>query len=193
MIPTVVVHCRALGRSLDHIHAAIPDAIVFDAPFASEQHAGCIAGHQYAVQLAREKHWNAVGVVEDDCQFTDAFQPGRWAEDLEWARQHGYSMLNGGCIRAAHPKPVRKGLVAVDRFKSTHCVAYLPAAFDIVDKLVYPMDVMLGRLGAKALVTVPFVAYQAPGVSSHLQAYADNTEEYRMQEARLGGLTPCKS
>lgn len=184
MIPTVIVHCRPLGRSLDHMLAHVPDAIVFDAPVAP-QHAGCIAGHQYAVQLAREHGWDAVGVLEDDCTFLDTFDTAQWVADVEWARAHGYTMVNGGVIRAANPRRVRDGLVAVDRFKSAHCVTYLPGAFPVVDRLVYPMDYMLGRLGAKALVTVPFVAVQAGCVSGHLHRYTDYADEYRQAEQRL--------
>lgn len=186
MIPTVVVHCAALGRSLDHIRAHVPDVIVFDAPLAP-QHAGCIAGHQHAVALARRYGWDAVGVLEDDCQFTEAFSGEQWTADVAWARTHGYDMVNGGCIRAANPRLVRSGLVAVDRFKSAHCVAYLPGAFSVVDRLVYPMDYMLGRLGARAVVTVPFVAIQAPGVSGHLGRFTDYASDYAEREQRLLG------
>lgn len=189
MTPTVVVHCRALGRSLDHIRAHVPDVLVFDAPLAP-RHAGCIAGHQYAVQLARQHGWPAVTVLEDDCQFTSAFSPGQWQADIDWAAAHGYTLVNGGCIRAAHPRPVRDGLVAVARFKSAHCVAYLPGAFGVVDRLVYPMDYMLGPLGARAVVTVPFVAIQAPGVSGHLGRFTDYATEYAERERVLAGAQP---
>jgi hypothetical protein len=187
MIPTVIVHCRALGRSLESMLRHIPDAIVFDAPQAP-QHAGCIAGHQYAVRLARQHGWEAVGVLEDDCQFTEHFDTARWLTDLEWARTHGYNVLNGGCVRVANPRLARSGLYAIDRFKSAHCVAYLPAAFPAIDRLIYPMDYMIGRLGTRPLVTVPFVAIQAPGVSGHLFKHTDYAEDYARQEQRLLGV-----
>lgn len=187
MTATVIVHCRALGRSLDHILSRVPDAIVFDAPQAPK-HAGCIAGHQYAVTLARARGWTAVTVLEDDCQFLDTFDPEQWVEDIEWARAHGFNTVNGGVIRAARPRRVREGLVAVDRFKSAHCVTYLPGAFSVVDRLVYPMDYMLGRLGARAVVTVPFVAVQAGCVSGHLHRYTDYAGDYRETEHRLMGV-----
>lgn len=190
MTPAVIVHCQALGRSLEHILDRVPDAVVFDAPLAPN-HAGCIAGHQHAVALARRHGWDAVTVFEDDCHFTDAFSTDQWCEDIDWASAHGFSMLNGGCYRVKQPRPVRDGLVAVTRFKSAHCVAYLPQAFGVVDRLVYPMDYMLGKLGAQAVVTVPFVAIQAPGTSGHLDVFTDYADDYREQADRLGAL--CKS
>lgn len=187
MIPTVIVHCPALGRSLDHMFQYIPDAIVFEAPVA-EKHGGCIAGHQHAVKLARKHKWDAVGVLEDDCQFTEAFDTQRWQADVAWARAHGYDVVNGGVIRAANPRRVRDGLFAVDRFKSAHCVVYLSKAFSAVDRLIYPMDYMIGRLGTKPVVTVPFVAIQRPVVSGHLHRFDDNTGQYAAEESRLMGM-----
>lgn len=188
MIPTVIVHCKPLGRSLDHMLAHIPEAFVFDAPVAPN-HEGCIAGHQHAVNLARENGWDAVGVLEDDCEFTKAFDSERWMLDVEWARRHGYNVVNGGCFRTARPRKVRDGLYAVTHFKSAHCVVYLPSAFEVVDRLVYPMDVMIGRLGAKPVVTVPFVAIQGKFWSGHLHEMSDYHEDYAQQEARLMGIS----
>lgn len=190
--PARIVHCPSLGRDLSPILAQVPDARVQLADRTPGTHAGCIGAHQAIVREAQAQRWPAVWVLEDDCSFTPAFSLAQWWADLGWAAAHGFTMLVGGCAAAAKPRRVRDGLVAVTRFKSSHCVAYLAAAYEIVLRLVEPMDLMLGRLGGRPVVTVPFVAVQAPGFSGIQQRPVDYRGRYDRIEASLRGLA-CAS
>lgn len=187
-----IVHCPALGRDLSHIRAHVPGVEVVETPLTPRRsHDGCIAGHQAAVRLAKAHGWSEVMVLEDDCIFTDAFSMDRWLSDLSWARSHGYTFLNGGCFSTRHPRLVREGLFAVERFKSSHCVIYLPEAYDLVERLVFPMDVMIGRLGARVVVTHPFVAIQGLSYSGIQRQPANYVAAYARHEAYLGSLMPA--
>ncbi len=189
MIPSVIAHCPELGRDLSAMRAAVPDAIVYRAAlFPPHSHDGCIAAHQAIVRMAQAARWPAVFVMEDDCAFTDHFSLTQWAADIAWAQAHDYTVLTGGCISARKPRLVRRGLFAVERFKSVHCVVYTEAAYDIVLRLTHPMDPQLGRLGARCLMAYPFVAVQAAGYSGIQDRVVDYVPLYQRYEATLEGL-----
>lgn len=183
-----IVHCAELGRDLAPILARVPDAAVQLAPRTPGTHAGCIAGHQAIVRQAKREKWSAVFVIEDDCAFTEAFSLEQWEKDVAWAGQNGYNVLVGGCVATRNARRARAGLAAIDYFKSSHCIAYLPSAYDVVLRLVEPMDVMIGKLGAKPLVTVPFVAVQRPSFSGIQQRDVDYLPRYAQHEAHLAAL-----
>ncbi len=188
-LPACVVHCPSLGRDLTHIRKHVPDVQVLETPRTPFSHDGCIAGHQAAVRQAQAHHWPAVMVLEDDCTFTDAF--ATWIADVQWAATHGYTVLTGGAWSARNPRWVRDGLYAVDWFKSSHCVVYLADAYPLVAQLRFPMDVMIGKLGARIVLTSPFVAIQASGYSGIQDRLVDDGPGYRRHEARLAQLEPA--
>lgn len=186
MIPAAIVRCAALERDLSGILARVPHAVIEEAPLTPGSHAGCIAGHQAIVRAAQRERWPAVFVIEDDCAFTAMFDLDRWEADAHWAGAHGFDVVAGGCVSTAHPRRVRQGLFAVDRFKSSHCVVYLASAYDVVLRLTEPMDLMIGRLGAKCVVTYPFVAIQQPGYSGIQRRDVDYRAMYIRHEEALG-------
>jgi len=186
--PAVIAHCPELGRDLSQLLRAVPHAIVYRAPRTDNGHDGCIAAHRGIVQMARDRGWSSVFVMEDDCSFTEAFDLKRWERDIRWAGKRGYDVLAGGCVSTRNPTLVRDGLFAVERFKSTHCVAYHSGAFDIVDRVVPPIDLQLGTLGAKCVVTFPYVAVQGPSVSGILNRPVDYRPMYARHEAQLALL-----
>lgn len=185
MTPAVIIACPELGRDLRPILAAVPDAVVYRAARKPERHEGLRLALQGAARLARANKWPAVFIIEDDCAFTEHFDRARWEADGAWAFKHGYTLLNGGCFSAARPRRVRDGLVAVDRFKSSHCILVHHSAYDVLERLVYPVDVSMGKLGARPVVTVPFVAVQAPVISGHLDRFEDNLHMYARCESLL--------
>lgn len=194
-LPSVIVWCPPLNRDISVLQACVPNAEVFLAPRMAHGHDGCILAHQAIVQRAKAERWPAVFVMEDDCAFTDAFSLKQWRADVAWAAAHGYDIVTGGCVSTRNARVVRDGLCAVDRFKSTHCVAYLPAAYDIVLTIAEPIDVNLGRRGGKPLVTVPYVAVQRPGYSGIQNCDVDYRPMYARHEAHLRtlcvGAMPC--
>lgn len=185
MTPAVILTCPELGRDLSPILAAVPDAITFRSARLPERQEGVRLAYQGVARMARANGWPAVFLMEDDCAFTTHFDRARWEADGAWAFSHGYTLLNGGCFSAARPRHARSGLVAVHHFKSSHCIMVSAAAYGVLEQLVYPVDVSMGKLGARSVVTVPFVAVQAPVVSGHLDRFQDNSAFYAKCETSL--------
>lgn len=188
MTPAFIMTCPELGRDLSPITARVAHATAFHSAFIPERHEGLRMAYRGVAQLARRSGWPAVFLMEDDCQFTEHFSLDRWMEDAGWAFSHGYTLLNGGVFSAANPRPVRAGLVAVDRFKSSHCMVVHASAYGVLEQLVYPVDVSMGRLGAKCVVATPFVAVQGPVMSGHLGQFTDYRARYAESEASLLAL-----
>ncbi|HEX7770335.1 MAG TPA: hypothetical protein VF422_09960 [Dokdonella sp.] len=185
MIPAVIMTCPALNRDVAPILAKVPDAIIWNTEHLPEQHEGLRRGLARVAEMARRLGWPAAWILEDDCQFTEHFDRARFESDAAWAFLHGYTLLNGGVFSAANPRPVREGLVAVDRFKSSHCIVVHHSAYDVLERLGYPADVTMGTLGAKSVVTVPFVAVQGAVHSGHLDRQTDFRARYAQTEASL--------
>lgn len=188
MIPAVILTCAELNRDIVPILTAVPDAIIFHTEYLPERHEGVRRGYARVAKMARRLGWPAVFLMEDDCQFTEHFDRSQWEADAAWAFLHGFTLLNGGVFSAANPRPVRHGLVAVDRFKSSHCIVVHQSAYDVLEQLVYPVDVAMGQLGAAPVVTVPFVAVQAPVHSGHLDRPTDYRDRYASTEASLRAI-----
>lgn len=178
----VILHCPPLGRDIGPLLAAVPDATVLTGGI---EPSGCLKGHQAAVRMAADRGWSSVWVIEDDCRFLPAFSRARWEADAAWAWAHGYGVLTGGCVATVRPRPVRDGLVAVDRFHSAHCIAYHASAYEIAARMEDPLDVQLGDLGARPVVTVPFMATQLPGYSGNEHRQVDYRAMFDRHEAYL--------
>lgn len=185
MIPAVIAYCPALGRDIAGLQAAVPGARVYSSGRVPRGEDGCLAAHQAVVRMAAKAGWPAVFLMEDDCSFTPHFSLARWEADAAWAAAQGYDVLTGGCISARRPRLVRAGLFAVDWFKSAHCVVYREPAYPVVLRAGQPLDLSLGRLGARCLMTYPFVAVQAPGFSGIRNRDVDYRAKYARYEHEL--------
>jgi hypothetical protein len=163
---------------MDHV----PDAIVRECPLEPD---GCIKAHKAAVAYAAEQGWPSVWVIEDDCAFTRSFSRAKWEQAIAWTREQGYGVLVGGCVTTSAPKKIADGLLSVATFRSAHCVVYHQRAYPIAAVMSRPLDVNLGQLGAKPVVAVPFVAYQAPGYSANQKKIVDYGPMYRIHEEHL--------
>lgn len=188
MTPAVIAYCPDLGRDLAPILAQVPDAQVYSSGLVPKGEDGCLAAHQAIVRMAMAAKWPAVFVLEDDCCFTPAFNREAWEDAIDWMATHGYNILTGGCISAHGPRKVREGLLAVAWFKSAHCIVYRASAYPIVLRAGQPLDVSLGRLGGKCLMTYPFVAVQQPCVSGILKRPVNYLERYARHERILEAL-----
>lgn len=193
MIAAVIAHCPVLGRDISGLFKAVPHALVHIAARTTNGHDGCIAAHRAIVQMAREHGWPSVFVMEDDCAFTSAFSLEQWERDIRWAGKHGYNVIAGGCVSTRNPVKVRDGLFAVERFKSTHCVAYHESAYAVVDRVKEPIDLQLGLQGGKCVVVHPFVAVQAPSFSGIQNRDVDYRPMYARHEAHLATLAGVSS
>ncbi len=188
MTPAVIIHCPELGRDIGELQARVPHAVVVRGPRTRHGHDGCIQAHRAVVKRAIRSGWRSVFVMEDDCQFTEAFSLDQWEADAAWAAAHGFNVLAGGCVSTRNPRRVRDGLFAVERFKSTHCVVYHAPVYPIILKVTEPIDVMIGTLGARCLVAHPFAAVQRPGYSGIQECAVDYVPMYQRHEQHLAGV-----
>jgi hypothetical protein len=186
-VKAVVIHCPALGRDLSELKAKVPDLLVYEATI---QPGGCCIAHQAVVAMAAAEGWPNVWVLEDDCVLLPTWSRERWEADVAWAAANGYGVVTGAVATTLRPKRTgRDGLVAVDQFRSAHCIAYNAQAYPIAAAMREPLDVQLGDLGAKPVVTLPFVAHQRPGLSANTGRVEDYTHHYVNHEAFLRRVT----
>lgn len=154
---------------------------------------GCLESHQAIVRKAKESGWPAVWVLEDDCQFTEAFSLDKWFDAIIWAQTHGFGCVTGGVVgtygaKLVHRQDAGFSLISVTAFHSAHCIAYLASAYDAVLETEQPFDVSLGQKGARPLVTWPFAAVQRPAFSGILQADVNYLHLYAQHERYLRDL-----
>jgi len=182
----VVIYCPHLNRDVRAILNAVPNPQIVTGEKTEPGEDGCLQCHHQAVRLAKLMGWESVFVMEDDCAFTSHFDFTQWQNDALWAEMHGYDVLVGGSTRTYNEKIVRRGLIEVTAFHSAHCVVYLESSYDTILKTTQPHDLSIGRLGAKCLLTWPFVAVQRAVFSGILRQEVDYTPLYQAHEDRLG-------
>lgn len=192
----VILSCPHLKRDLRPILARIPGAEILLGEKTPKGEDGCLEMHKSVVRSAQAAGDPSVFVMEDDCQFTAAFDYARWLDDAAWAEAHGYDVLAGGCVKTYHPKPVRAGLIEVSAFHSAHCLVYSASGYAKVLRAVQPFDLSLGSrvaskfvttyVGCRIALTFPFVAVQRPAYSGILRKPVDYVPEYVAHERELG-------
>jgi len=182
----VIIYCPHLNRDIRGLLNAVPFPQIWTGEKTDRGEDGCLECHQAIVRHARAEHWPYVFVMEDDCAFTSHFFYPRWEREVLWAEDHGYDVLVGGCTRTYGETIIRDGLIKVSAFHSAHCIAYLRSSYDTILKTTQPHDLMIGRLGARCLLTWPFVAVQAPSFSGILRQPVDYVPLYEAHEKRLG-------
>lgn len=183
---SAIIYCPHLNRDIRGLLNAIPFPRIWTGAQTARGEDGCLQCHQAIVLYALAHHWPQVFVMEDDCALTEQFYYRRWVEDAAWAEAHGYDVLVGGSTRTYGEKVVRDGLIEVSSFCSAHCVVYLQSSYETILKTVQPHDQSIGRLGAKCLLTWPFVAVQRAVFSGILRQEVDYTPLYEAHEKRLG-------
>lgn len=167
----VLLYCPHLGRNIAPIRAAVPDLQVLEGQPVTPGEAGCLQMHQDAVRLAQAQGWSAVTVIEDDCQFTPAFNWSTWQEACRWAEAQGYGAVVGGTVKAIAPRVARRAmfgwaldLITVDACCSAHFVTHFARGYRAVLDAAQPFDLSFSA-ATPTLVAHPFVAVQAPGRS----------------------------
>lgn len=181
-----ILYCPHLNRDIRGLLNAVPMPQIWTGAQTPKGEDGCLQCHQAIVRQAQADGVPSVFVMEDDCAFTPAFNYARWCADAEWAQAHGYDVLVGGCTRTYGERVVRQGLIAVSAFHSAHCIVYLASSYDTILKTVQPFDVSVGKMGARVVITWPFVAVQRPTFSGILQQPVDYVPLYEKHERTLG-------
>ncbi len=182
----VILYCPHLNRDIRGLLNVIPNPQIWTGAQTPKGEDGCLQCHQAIVRHAQVSLWPSVFVMEDDCQFTGAFDYLRWWEAAVWAGDHGYDVLVGGCTKTYNEKVVAPGLIEVSAFHSAHCIVYLASSYEKVLKTVQPFDVSVGKMGAKVVMTWPFVAVQRPEYSGILKQPVDYRPLYQRHEQQLG-------
>lgn len=183
---SVVLYAPHLGRSLNHLHAHVPNLQVLIGERTPKGEDGCLESHKMAIREAQAARASRVFVMEDDCFFTQHFNWDRWWEDADWAETNEYDVMTGGCTRTYDERVIGHGLIEVSAFHSAHCVVYFESGYEKALKAVQPYDVSLGRdCGMRCLLTWPFVAVQRPSYSGILQQHVNYVPYYQQHEEAL--------
>lgn len=183
----VIIYCPHLNRDVRGLINRVPDPRVHTGYPTPLGHDGCLQCHHEIVKEAQSKGWPRVFVMEDDCEFTDAFYYAKWEADALWCQENGFGCLTGGCVNTYEQKrTARNTVVEVAKFHSAHCIVYFADAYDKVLQTIQPFDTSLGDVGIRCAVSWPFVAVQRPVFSGILQKDVDYTGLYAMHEQHLG-------
>lgn len=181
-----IIYCPPLNRDIRGILKHVPNPRIATGKLTGEW--GCINAHKDIVRRAKADGLSEVFVMEDDCEFTEHFNFEKWCAQVQWVRENGYNVLVGGCVQTYHPRVVDEGLIAVSAFHSAHCIVYLRDSYDIVLDVPAPLDLSIGQMGAKVLMTFPFVAVQRPAFSGILNKDVDYMPLYKGYEENLGRM-----
>jgi hypothetical protein len=181
----VILYCPHLNRDIRGLLNVIQNPQVWTGAETPKGEDGCLQCHQDIVRWAKAQLLPSVFVMEDDCQFTEHFDYLRWCEAAAWADDHGYDVLVGGCTKTYQERVVAPGLIEVAAFHSAHCIVYLASAYDKVLRTIQPFDVSVGKVGARVVMTWPFVAVQRPTYSGILKQDVDYVPLYQQHEQRL--------
>ncbi len=183
---SVILYCPHLNRDIRGLLNVIPHPQIWTGTQTEKGEDGCLQCHQAIVREAKDNHWPMVFVMEDDCAFTEHFTLGKWMMAAFWAQDHEYDVLVGGCTKTYQERLVAPGLIAVSAFHSAHCIVYLASGYDKILKTVQPFDVSVGKMGARVVMTWPFMAIQRPEYSGILKEPVDYRAFYQQHEERLG-------
>jgi hypothetical protein len=183
---SVVIYCQHLGRDLAHLRESVPGLLIHDGLPTPKGEDGCLESHKTVVREAMADGARMVFVMEDDCQFTPHFNLERWRADADWAQEHGYDVLAGGCTRTYDQRVVRDGVLEVSAFHSAHCLVYFESGYEKALRAVQPYDWSLGRdCGMRCALVHPFVAVQRASFSGILRQAVDYVPLYALHEAEL--------
>lgn len=191
---SVVLYCPSLDRDLRHLHEAIPELLIHEGERTNDGADGCLEGHKAIVREAQQSGDDRVFLVEDDCEFTQYFDFRMWLAMADWAQDHHYDVLVGGCTRAYDPRVAwvtdsrMLAIVDVSAFHSAHCIVYFESSFErMLRCAVAPVDWSLGRdCQMRCAVAWPFVAVQRPAYSGIEKRKVDYRPLYVSYEAELG-------
>jgi len=204
---SVVLYCPHLGRDLRGLHEVVPELLIYTGLPTERGEDGCLQGHQEIVAEAGALGESRVFVMEDDCKFTPNFSFSRWCENADWAQEHGYDVMVGGCTRTYDERiageqyeefkstPCHRSeyalrhlttFIEVSAFHSAHCIVYFQSVYDKLVHAVQPFDLSLGRnCGARCVLVHPFVAVQQASFSGILQQNVDYVPLYEQHERNL--------
>lgn len=187
---SAIIYCPHLNRDIRGLLNAVPNPMIWTGQKTELGEDGCLECHHAIVRKAKHEGWPMVFVMEDDCHFTSRFSWTMWEWTASLAQAKHYDVLVGGCTRT-YGERIAMGveggaLLQIEAFHSAHCVVYMASSYDTILKTTQPHDLSIGRLGAKCLLTWPFVAVQRAVFSGILRQEVDYTPLYQAHEDRLG-------
>jgi hypothetical protein len=185
-----IIYCPHLNRDIRGLLNVVPNPQIWTGEKTERGEDGCLECHQAIVRDAKDKGWPMVFVMEDDCHFSSHFSWQRWQWTAKLAQAKHYDVLVGGCTRTYNERIAMTtehgALLELGAFHSAHCIVYFQSGYDIILKTTQPHDLLIGQLGAKCLLTWPFVAVQRAVFSGILRQEVDYTLLYEAHEQRLG-------
>ena len=150
---------------------------------------GCSLSHRKCIELAKQRGYPWVLIVEDDCLPTDgAYQRFRDLLPTLWARRSEWEIFSGGPSYLLGAKVVSRNPPLLDvvtygtQFCLVHAGTYDKILKDVGDHLkidVYYTESM------KTWCTVPHLATQLPGKSDIDGKVTDHSDKFQVAEEIL--------
>ena len=155
---------------------------------------GCIASHLKCIQLAKERDYPWVLIVEDDCLLMeDGKRTFRDLLPFLWLNKARWDIFNGGLtwINDTSVIDIEKRLFQTKGFQ-THFYLIHKKAYDSVLnghslESAIPIDVFY-RDNLRTWTTEPYIAKQMPGASDIVCANADYLVQYNDAEEILSNM-----
>jgi hypothetical protein len=169
---------------------------------------GCMASHRKALQLAQEKKWPIVMVIEDDARFTPACD--LLISQIILDLPPDFIACFGGSCQTLGVSPYKKTLYATKPndprsfITSTHCMLYGKTGYqslinmmtyeienDLTPHMPHHVDLLLCFNFAPLYLTVPFIAMFCASTESDVRktSATGDLEKCRYEEQTLLRLT----
>jgi len=158
---------------------------------------GCTLSHRKALEIAKERHYPWVLIIEDDCLLTpDAQERFHALLPYLWKHQHRWDVFLGGVSFAEHPKLIIKNppLFEVKGLTAHFCLIHRTAYNKILhhmpsdpEKMTQAIDTWY-KSHLRLWTTVPFIAIQRPSYSDNENKTEDYTQIFKDSETTLRKL-----
>ena len=160
---------------------------------------GCFMSHQKCIKMAKDKNMDNIIVLEDDCTIAKSYK-NNLAQKLREVKNYlekrnDWDIFLGGCNRTQTRNINGKldcknnNLLKINKGKCTHFMMYNKSSYDFFlsqDPTTNVID-LVWHCKLRAVVVVPFFAYQLPGKSDIEKQTLDyyrflNNTETRLRE-----------
>lgn len=159
---------------------------------------GCMASHLKCIELAKQRGWDRVLVLEDDAEFPSDVDE-RWEYLHQALPESTYKIVFGGCSQVRNVKRFNNHLATLSKpfsvVTATHCMIYHQRVYDsiirsVTDELKNEMLpshidlVICDQLAHQVFVACPFIAYYYVSPSD-VRRNRNNDPQSDLQQIRL--------
>lgn len=153
---------------------------------------GCSLSHRKCIEIAKNRGWEWVLIIEDDCQLTDDAK-NRFRELLPvlWARRNEWDVFNGGPsqikdLRNLNVVSSEPPLFDIKSYVTQFCLIHQDYYDTFLDKVGEHVRIDLFHLeSSRVWCTYPHLSIQAPGKSDIENRSMDYTNNFKDSNEHL--------